>query len=83
MSITCDFCNKAFFSISNLNRHLKTSKKCLSIQDDDTEEVQYNICQYCNKKFTRKCTLVRHLTTCKYSLVHQHLKTCKCRMLKT
>jgi hypothetical protein len=52
----------------NLDRHLKTSKKCLSIQDDDTEEVLYNTCQFCNKKFTRKCSLVRHLTTCKKNI---------------
>ncbi len=66
--LTCDFCNKTFFSMYNLDRHLKTSKKCLSIQDDDTEEVLYNTCQFCNKKFTRKCSLVRHLTTCKKNI---------------
>ena len=39
MTFTCEFCKKSFTDKSNLNRHQKTTKKCLEIQKQEAEKV--------------------------------------------
>ena len=67
MSNICEYCNKEFKSISNLNYHKKTVKYCLDIQNKNnivTEEKKYE-CNICNKKFNRNHHLEIHFFKCK------------------
>ena len=59
----CEFCDKEFVSKTNLNIHIKTSKKCILNRG---EAVVYNYkCENCNKVFTIKSNLISHLKNCK------------------
>ena len=60
-SKTCKFCEKEFSSISCLNRHVRTTKKC---QSDDINKITYD-CDFCKKKLTSKRMLEYHSTICK------------------
>ena len=63
----CEFCKTKLGSLSSLNYHKKTNKKCLSIQQntrDDTVESNLILCEYCNKNFI-PCTYVKHIFICK------------------
>lgn len=70
-SITCQFCNNTFKSISNLNLHQKTAGFCIKIQKElnniNNEEIEKNtfICEYCNKTFSLKANLKTHYSYCK------------------
>ena len=70
----CQFCSKLFVNSSNLIRHQKTTKKCLSIQLKnnvvDINKVTYD-CDYCVKQFTSKNGLEYHLDICKIKNVKQ------------
>lgn len=62
MSLTCDYCSKSYNNISNLNRHQKTAKKCLRLQNKDV--VINFTCDGCSSTFTRKDNHQTHLTNC-------------------
>jgi hypothetical protein len=66
-NLTCKFCNNNFKSVSNLNYHIKTSKKCISQRSntDSNIEIRYLECKYCSKKFTQANHLTNHLLVCK------------------
>uniref|UniRef100_A0A6C0HDH7 C2H2-type domain-containing protein n=1 Tax=viral metagenome TaxID=1070528 RepID=A0A6C0HDH7_9ZZZZ len=62
----CDFCNKKYSSISSLNFHKKTTKKCIEIQKKlniETSSAKFN-CKFCNKEFLLKQSLESHEHSC-------------------
>ena len=64
----CSFCNNNFSSISVLNRHLRTNKKCLKIQNNLTDNIvdkRLFECEFCNKELSSKQTLKYHIDICK------------------
>jgi len=70
MASICEFCNKGFSNISNLNYHKRTAKFCMNIQkknEPEKEKSEFVIlnCEYCSKEFNKKSTLLSHLLTCK------------------
>jgi hypothetical protein len=67
MSLTCNFCNKKFSSISSLNKHKTTAKYCIKIQNRINENNSSNFtCDFCFKDLTAKTSLEKHLIICKY-----------------
>jgi hypothetical protein len=72
MSLICEFCNCELSSRYSLERHKKTSKKCLLIQNKDNSN-SIVFCEYCNKS-TSKYNLKSHLLICKDKIIHEHEK---------
>jgi len=64
----CEFCNTYLKTLSSLNYHKKSNKKCLEIQNK-TDEI-FSMCEYCDKKMTIQ-SLKKHLLICKYKLLKQ------------
>lgn len=69
--MNCQYCNKTFSSLSNLNFHIKTAKYCLKIRNN-SEIIQNNDklieefkCDYCDDIFFRKYILNKHIKICK------------------
>ncbi len=58
--LCCDFCQARFNDKSNLIRHIKTNKKCLSKR----AEIKIN-CIWCNEEFISNIYLEKHSTKCK------------------
>ena len=67
MSFDCEFCKKTYQTISSLNHHKKTSKKCLKLQEEQTGKVDTKkfICVHCNKDFFAKYNFEEHIKQCK------------------
>jgi hypothetical protein len=64
----CDFCNTELSSISALNKHKRTSRYCIKIQEQNLDHVsdkQLFNCEHCNKELTSKYRLQSHLKICK------------------
>lgn len=57
--MNCEFCGKEFASISSLNRHVKTNKKCLESRGEKSNIV----CQDCGKTYSTKSSLERHISS--------------------
>lgn len=70
MTNVCQFCEKTYSSKSSLNKHQKTAKYCIKIQnelkDPDSPEIELNLfhCKYCNKNLTSKIRLQTHQESC-------------------
>lgn len=64
---TCEFCKSEFTHKSSFNRHQKTSRFCVKIQEKKGNEVTTDFvnCEYCKKQFTTKQTLNGHIEVCK------------------
>lgn len=67
--VTCPYCNVQIVNKYKLNRHIKTSKRCLikrsSIADESESESVFLTCEYCNNsEFTRQDVLDRHYSKC-------------------
>ena len=63
----CPFCNNDFHDKTTLNRHQKSAKFCLGIQEEKgivTNPDSFN-CTDCGKVFTLKRVLTKHISTCK------------------
>ena len=75
-SFKCEFCNKNYSTLSNLNKHLKQAKFCKNSyqnnkqKNTNTEEVKnkYN-CIFCNKNFINEFSLNNHTQKCKYKSI--------------
>ena len=61
---TCEFCNNEYKSISSLNNHKKTAKKCLILRDEDIDKAEFFKCKNCDFKTTVKNSLNLH--KCKF-----------------
>ena len=64
----CDFCNTELSSISALNKHKRTSKYCIKIQEEKSDNVsdkQLFKCEHCDKELTSNYRLQSHLKICK------------------
>ena len=59
----CEFCKTTLKSLSSLNYHKKTNKKCLEKQNIILTD-KFIPCEFCNKTFTTQ-TLKTHLLSCK------------------
>jgi hypothetical protein len=64
----CEFCKTTLKSLSSLNYHKKTNKKCLEKQNILTDK--FIPCEFCNKTFAHK-TLKIHLLSCKNKKVKE------------
>lgn len=70
MTNICQFCEKTYSSKSSLNKHQKTAKYCIKIQnelkDPDSPEIELNLfhCEYCGKNLTSKIRLQSHQESC-------------------
>lgn len=65
-SLTCEFCTRPFKTVSSLNNHQRTNKKCTQIQPETSKTVQKFECEHCSKNFTSKYRLTYHITnSCK------------------
>jgi DNA-directed RNA polymerase subunit RPC12/RpoP len=60
--VKCEYCDKVFSTLSNLNYHKKTAKFCISIQQNKKTEYK---CEHCNKEFSEKRYLNQHNLRCK------------------
>lgn len=61
----CDICMKIFSTKYTLDRHLKTSKKCGYINEENEEEEHKKYsCKYCGKKYQYKSGLDIHKGPC-------------------
>ena len=60
----CNFCKSILKTLSSLNYHKKSNKKCLELQNRTVENVKSSLvmCNFCNIKFTNIKT---HLLSCK------------------
>lgn len=63
----CIFCKSNFTSKSSLNRHHRTNKSCLNIQEKQNKPTMKQLfeCEFCNKELTSKNLLKYHLEICK------------------
>jgi len=75
MSFECEYCKKNFSSISSLNYHKKTAKKCLNNREISTEDIQQYNCELCNKTFSQKHNFQLHNKKCKVKLNLQEKQT--------
>ena len=58
----CEYCHKTYSSVSSLNHHKKTNKKCLLLYQGETELTLHTVtCTYCDKKFMCPKTLKVHI----------------------
>ena len=62
--LKCEFCRNELNSLSSLNKHKKTNKKCLEIQQKTSDNVhsKRTLCKYCGKNVSN---VNRHFLTCK------------------
>jgi hypothetical protein len=64
----CQFCNNSFSNKYNLDKHLKSAKFCIKIQQERNyvnNSIEEFECNLCNKKYVNKVILTQHLTLCK------------------
>ena len=66
--LCCDYCQAKFKDTSRLNRHIKTSKKCLS----DRVSKKIN-CVWCNEEFISNIYLEKHSTKCKVNKEQKYI----------
>jgi len=78
MTHICEFCNKSYKTLSNLNNHKKTAKFCLILQKESKpdEEVVVKVlkCEYCDKEFTTKFIFNNHMSVCTSKILYDKLE---------
>ncbi len=70
----CEFCNKNFTTVATLKAHLKNSKKCILLRDNNQIEVNSFPCTYCKRIFTQKIVATNHMNICKLKTVIDEIK---------
>jgi hypothetical protein len=68
----CTYCNNSFINFSSLNKHQKTAKYCLELQNKNS--VGFS-CEYCSKTFTTKTNMTNHKKTCEN--IHSYIEELK------
>lgn len=66
----CKFCNKIFKTVSSLNFHMKSAKKCLKNRPAEESKLLFQ-CQECLKNFTTKQNLNNHQKICVTAIINQ------------
>ena len=68
----CEFCKSTLSSLSNLNYHKKTNKKCLKIQDKTNNEINSSLinCEYCNKSLSLS-NMNKHVNVCRGKIIKE------------
>ena len=62
----CEYCKKIYNNKYTLEKHQRTTKRCLEIQqklNDQVEIINFS-CEFCNKTFTSKQTQNKHNLIC-------------------
>ena len=62
----CEYCKKIYNNKYTLEKHQRTTKRCLEIQqklNDQVEIINFS-CEFCNKTFTSKQTQIKHNLIC-------------------
>lgn len=70
----CKFCKKEYKTLSSLNKHQKTAKFCLELQQKEEEDKKIPeifSCEYCNKEFTIKYNFGVHVNSCKEKKIQE------------
>lgn len=82
--ISCEFCSSKFANKYILEKHKKTAKFCLKLQNKRLEEIKAEfVCEYCNKEFLIKYQYDSHLNHCKSkSLFHREHEEQKINKIK-
>lgn len=60
--LSCEYCYKEYKTVSSLNYHKKTAKKCLAIREKINETF---VCNFCDLSFSKKFCLESHTKNCK------------------
>jgi hypothetical protein len=61
--LTCQFCDQKFTNKYNLEKHQKSAKYCLDIQNKNLSD-EFK-CEYCHKNYSTKTNLKVHLKVCR------------------
>jgi len=64
----CEFCKTTLKTLSSLNYHKKTNKKCLEKQNVSSKEIIS--CEFCKKVFSNQ-TLKIHIKSCKNKIIKE------------
>ena len=77
MAETCRHCGKSFASRSSLNRHVRSSVKCLVARGKMEPKKPKTIlpCPACHQTFSRVCTMNVHLQSCVPLKIKQELES--------
>ena len=77
--MNCQYCNKTFSNLGNLNYHQKTAKFCLKSRDDNSLKLAKSyMCEFCNTDFLRKSNLATHHLSCKEKIIHSFKLEIQC-----
>lgn len=82
MSFICIHCKSKLSSISSLNRHQKTTKKCLEIQGKINDMNNLFTCTYCTYDTRDKMAYNRHLASLKHIAISEKSKDKELLILK-
>ena len=64
---TCQYCKKSYSQKSALNRHERTTRFCMKLQEEKGKSIDPSIflyCKLCNREFTNKKNLIYHENIC-------------------
>ncbi len=75
MENICPYCNNSFSNKSNLSKHIKTSKQCLSSREIIIEKTFD--CKFCEKIYVHKSGLSRHLKNCSKKIASEDVEKSK------
>jgi hypothetical protein len=62
-NFVCKYCNKSFSNKQNLTAHIKKTKRCIKLREEETNIVRYE-CVKCFKNYTCNRNLKKHIEKC-------------------
>ena len=62
-NFVCKYCNKSFSNKQNLTAHIKKTKRCIKLREEETNIVRYE-CVKCFKSYTCNRNLKKHIEKC-------------------